>query len=135
MQYYSNYQVKNEILNSMSPEAFGRIMPDLERVDFPQATPVYSAYEPISHVYFPEGAMASIFATTSDGHSAEIGVVGREGAAGWPPCARSPWRRLGHPRARAARDHAISRAPGGRSGPRAPFAGADEVRRRARRTG
>lgn len=82
MQYYSNYQVKNEILNSMSVEAFGRLAPDLERVDFPQATPVYSAYEKISHVYFPEGAMASIFATTSDGHSAEIGVVGREGAAG-----------------------------------------------------
>ncbi len=82
MQQVSNYAIKNHLLSSISPATFARLQPDLERVDLPHAAPVFRAYEPITHVYFPEGAMASLVASTANGGSSEIGVVGREGAVG-----------------------------------------------------
>lgn len=78
----TNYPIKNQILSSLSPASLDRLRPDLEPVELPHAAPVFHAYEPITHVYFPENAMASIVATTADGGSSEIGVVGNEGAAG-----------------------------------------------------
>jgi CRP-like cAMP-binding protein len=43
---------------------------------------LYRADEPIKHVYFTDNAMVSVLATTPDGQSAEVGVIGREGIVG-----------------------------------------------------
>lgn len=82
MEQVSNFAAKNHILNSIPSAAFERLRGNLERVDLPHASSVFRSYEPITHVYFPEGAIASYVAAAADGGSAEIGVVGREGAAG-----------------------------------------------------
>ena len=82
MKQVSNFSTKNHILNSIPPAAFERLRGDLERVDLPHASSVFRSYEPITHVFFPEGAIASYVAASANGGSSEIGVVGREGAAG-----------------------------------------------------
>jgi CRP-like cAMP-binding protein len=43
---------------------------------------LYHPEEPIKYVYFPLNSMASVVATTADGESAEVGVVGCEGMVG-----------------------------------------------------
>lgn len=73
---------KNQILNALSEEDFRRLSAHLEKVDLPAGRYLYRALEPISHVYFPNYAVASIVATTSGGRSTEVGIVGCEGAVG-----------------------------------------------------
>lgn len=73
---------KNHILNALPDDAFERLLPDLKKVELPHGENLYRPNAPITHVYFPDYAMASIVATTADGQSAEVGVVGREGAVG-----------------------------------------------------
>lgn len=82
MQQVTSFPIQNQILSSLSPASLERLRPDMEPIDLPHATPVFHAYQPITHVYFPERAMASFMATTAGGGSSEIGVVGGEGAAG-----------------------------------------------------
>ena len=82
MEQVSHFATKNHLLNSIPAAAFERLRGDLERVDLPHASSVFRSYEPITHVYFPEGAIASYVAASADGGSSEVGVVGREGAAG-----------------------------------------------------
>jgi len=82
MQQLSIFPIRNQILSSLSPASLERLSPDLEPIELTHATPVFQAYQPITHVYFPERAMASFMATTAEGGSSEIGVVGGEGAAG-----------------------------------------------------
>ena len=78
----SHFQVKNKLLNAISAGALERLRPLLERVDLPLGTVICGADEPITHVYFPEDAMASVVATTVDGQGAEVAVIGSEGAVG-----------------------------------------------------
>lgn len=73
---------KNHILNALPDEDYNRIHLHLEPVHLTLGQIIYRPDEPISHVYFPGSAMASIIATTADGQSAEIGVIGREGMVG-----------------------------------------------------
>lgn len=73
---------RNHLLRSFSPESLARLLPHLKAIDTVHGTKLYTAYQPITHVYFPENSMASIVANTPTGQSTEIGVVGREGAVG-----------------------------------------------------
>ncbi|MBA2378104.1 MAG: Crp/Fnr family transcriptional regulator [Blastocatellia bacterium] len=72
----------NAILDSLPAAELSRLNSSLERIDAPLDFTIYSSYEPITHIYFPINALISLVATTSTGQSAEIGVVGSEGAAG-----------------------------------------------------
>jgi len=78
----SKNSVKNQILNTLSEEDFLRLEEHLERVDLPSGKYLYRAHEPITHVYFPNYAVASIVASTSAGRSTEVGIIGGEGAVG-----------------------------------------------------
>jgi CRP-like cAMP-binding protein len=73
---------KNHLLTALPDEDFERLLPDLEAVDLPHGQVLYKPDEPIKYVYFPENAMVSVVATTPDGGSAEVGVIGREGMTG-----------------------------------------------------
>ena len=73
---------RNRILAALPPEDYERLAPHLEPVALPFNQTIYRPHEPITHVYFPEDAMISIVATTAQGESVEVGVVGREGMTG-----------------------------------------------------
>lgn len=72
----------NMILSAFDQATIDRLTPDLERIELPLGFSLYRPHEEITHVYFPENSMASIVATTADGESCEVGVVGNEGAVG-----------------------------------------------------
>lgn len=73
---------KNYILKALPEKVFERLLPGLERVDLPHGEYLFRSHEKITHVYFLDDAMASVVASTESGQSAEVGVIGHEGAAG-----------------------------------------------------
>ena len=82
MSKLSLISTKNEILNALPEEDFARLSPHLEPVDLPSGRFLYQSLQPITHVYFPNYAVASIVANTSGGRSTEVGIIGGEGAVG-----------------------------------------------------
>lgn len=76
------HSTKNIILNALPDEDYQRLHPHLEPVQLKLGQVLYRPEEPIAHVYFPDNAMSSVIATTADGQSAEVGVIGREGIVG-----------------------------------------------------
>jgi CRP-like cAMP-binding protein len=73
---------KNIILNSLSREEYQRLLPHLEPVELALSQILYQADEPIDYVYFLNSAMVSVIANTSEGQTAEVGIIGFEGMAG-----------------------------------------------------
>jgi CRP-like cAMP-binding protein len=73
---------KNYILDALPAEEYERLRPHLERVELSLGEVIYHPDERIKYVYFPEDAMSSVIATTPDGASAEVGVIGSEGIVG-----------------------------------------------------
>jgi CRP-like cAMP-binding protein len=78
-----HYSGVNHILNAFDEDTMGRLSPHLEHVELELGEFLYHPHTEITHVYFPEKSMVSLVATTSDGRSSEIGIVGREGFVGW----------------------------------------------------
>lgn len=78
----TRFVTKNLLLSEFPDDVMGRLSPHLELVDLTVGKTLYRANEPIREMYFLEGSMASIVATTADGQSSEIGVIGREGVVG-----------------------------------------------------
>ncbi|MEO8074134.1 MAG: Crp/Fnr family transcriptional regulator [Acidobacteriota bacterium] len=73
---------RNSILNNLPEEDYQRLLPDLELVDLPHGQFIYRPDEQIKQVYFPNNSMVSLIATTPEGQSAEVGVIGFEGIVG-----------------------------------------------------
>jgi CRP-like cAMP-binding protein len=73
---------KNFILNALSKEEYERLLPDLEPVELQLGQFLYRAEELIEYVYFPNDSMISVIATTTEGQTAEVGVIGWEGMTG-----------------------------------------------------
>ncbi len=82
MSEQSILSVKNQLLQTLPKEDLLRLSVHLEPVELPSGKYLYRPLEPISHVYFPNDAVASIVANTSAGRSTEVGIIGREGAVG-----------------------------------------------------
>ncbi len=78
----SRLSTKNYILNALPAEDFERLLPDFERVHLTPGQIIYRPEEPIEYIYFPDSTMISVIANTTDGESAETGVVGRENIIG-----------------------------------------------------
>lgn len=76
------YSGANQILCAFDKETMTRKGSHLEPVELSLGQYLFHPHVDITHVYFPENSMASIVATTADGQSCEIGVVGREGVVG-----------------------------------------------------
>lgn len=72
----------NHLLAALPDEEFQRWEPLLELVDLPRGLVLYESGRTLSHVYFPTTAIVSLLFELEDGNSAEIAVVGNEGAVG-----------------------------------------------------
>jgi CRP-like cAMP-binding protein len=76
------HQTGNQLLNALPPKDFERLSINFEEIDLPLGKYLFRANEPIEYLYFPNNAMGSIVALTSEGQSVEVGVVGFEGVVG-----------------------------------------------------
>src|SRR5580704_6760291 len=77
----TNRQSVNQLLNSLKPDAFGRVAKDLTRVKLRPKQVVYKPNEPIDHVVFPENTVLCLMTIMSNGDTIEAATVGREGAS------------------------------------------------------
>jgi CRP-like cAMP-binding protein len=72
----------NHVLRSLSPEVRERVFPHLRPVTLPLGTVLYESGGLMPHIYFPTDAIVSLLYVLANGASAEIAVVGNDGAVG-----------------------------------------------------
>jgi CRP-like cAMP-binding protein len=60
----------------------GRLFPHLKLVALPLGTVLYESGDKLRHIYFPTDSIVSLLYVLEDGASAEISIVGNEGAIG-----------------------------------------------------
>ena len=72
----------NHILDALPAEERDRLFPHLSFVSMPLGRAVYESGETLKHIYFPTDSIVSLLYVMKDGASAEIAVVGNEGAIG-----------------------------------------------------
>jgi CRP-like cAMP-binding protein len=92
-----NNLVENQILNSIPESEYNIIRPNLERVDLAHQKILHEPGERIEFAYFLNEGLASLVVLTSDGHSVEVAIVGREGIVGTPLAVglhRGPYRSI-----------------------------------------
>jgi CRP-like cAMP-binding protein len=73
---------RNRILRSLPPEERERLFPHLQRVSLPLGTVIYESGARLRHIYFPTDCIVSLLYVLKSGASAEIAVVGNDGAVG-----------------------------------------------------
>ncbi len=73
---------QNRILAALPEREQALVRPDLERVTLRARDILYPADEPLSHVYFPQGAVLSVLTVMQSGAAVEIGTFGLEGLSG-----------------------------------------------------
>jgi CRP-like cAMP-binding protein len=76
--------VSNEILLSLPPAEFNRVLPKLELVRLKLHQVVHDAGETIKSGYFVNSGVLSILAVQPDGKTVEVGLIGSEGFCGLP---------------------------------------------------
>jgi len=72
----------NKILTGLPVADFARLLPLLTPVTLSAGELLSDVGEPARHLYFPEDSVISCQACTEDGRTAELSMVGFEGAAG-----------------------------------------------------
>jgi len=83
--------VRNVILQSLPENEYGLLGPYLEPTDLPHHSILYELGEKIRYAYFLNEGMCSLVVVTKDGHSVEVGIIGREGMVGLPVLAGIEW--------------------------------------------
>src|SRR5882672_7282790 len=73
---------ENQILAALLAEERERLFPHLQRIEMPLGTVLYESGDMLRHLYFPTDCIISLLYVLEDGASAEIAVVGKEGAIG-----------------------------------------------------
>jgi len=76
------HSTENQILASLKKTEHPNFFSKLEPCQFSRGEVVFEAEAPIDHVYFPQTAVFSMLATMENGHTVEVGPVGREGLVG-----------------------------------------------------
>ena len=71
---------ENHILAALAATERERLFPHLERVEMPLGGVLYESGDTLRHMYFPTDCIVSLLYVLEDGASAEIAVVGNEGA-------------------------------------------------------
>jgi CRP-like cAMP-binding protein len=74
--------VENHILDALPVEERGRLFPHLRLTEMPLGMVLYESGDELRHIYFPTDSIVSLLYVMEDGASAEIAVVGNEGAIG-----------------------------------------------------
>jgi CRP-like cAMP-binding protein len=72
----------NHILEALPHLERERLFPHLQLVPMPLGKVLYESGAALRHIYFPTDSIVSLLYVMQDGASAEIAVVGREGAVG-----------------------------------------------------
>src|SRR6186713_585181 len=73
---------QNYILDALPPLERERLFPHLKLVPLPLGMVLYESGATLRHIYFPTNSIVSLLYVMQDGSSAEIAVVGNEGAIG-----------------------------------------------------
>jgi CRP-like cAMP-binding protein len=73
---------QNDILGSLSPDVRERIYPHLRLVHLSLGTVLHESGAAMRHIYFPTDSIVSLLYVLESGASAEIAVVGNDGAVG-----------------------------------------------------
>ena len=73
---------ENHILDALPPIERERLFPHLKLVDMSLGMVLYESGAALRHIYFPTDSIVSLLYVMRDGASAEIAVVGNEGAVG-----------------------------------------------------
>jgi len=73
---------QNQILDALSPAARERLFPHLQIEALPLGMVLYESGDTLRHIYFPTDSIVSLLYVLEDGASAEIAVVGNDGAIG-----------------------------------------------------
>jgi CRP-like cAMP-binding protein len=71
--------IRNRLLQALSSDDLGRLLPHLERVDVHKGEVLIHQGQILEFAYFPEGGLSSNLAVTSDGRKIEVGCFGLEG--------------------------------------------------------
>lgn len=77
-------KISNLILTSLPKSEYERILPHTEFTFIEWNHRLHEPNLPIKFAYFPNGGIISFVVPVSDGRSAEVGMVGREGFVGAP---------------------------------------------------
>src|SRR5687768_2199378 len=72
----------NHILDALPPLERERLFPHLKLTPMPLGMVLYESGAALRHIYFPTDSIVSLLYVMQDGASAEIAVVGNEGAVG-----------------------------------------------------
>jgi CRP-like cAMP-binding protein len=72
----------NYILASLPADAYGRLLPHLEKVSLTLGQSLYESGVELEHMYFPIDCIISLLYIAHNGTSSEISVVGFEGILG-----------------------------------------------------
>jgi CRP-like cAMP-binding protein len=73
---------QNHILDALPQPERERLFPYLKLVGLPLGKALYESGDMLRHIYFPTDAIISLLYVLKDGASAEIAVVGNDGAIG-----------------------------------------------------
>lgn len=73
---------QNHILDSLPLPDRERLFPHLTLVSLPLGAVLYEAGDRLRHIYFPTDSIVSLLYVLANGASAEISIVGNEGAIG-----------------------------------------------------
>jgi len=76
------YPRQNQILDALSPAARERLLPHLQIEALPLGMVLYESGDMLRHIYFPTDSIVSLLYVLEDGASAEVAVVGNDGAIG-----------------------------------------------------
>lgn len=84
MSHSDDYYTTNLLLGALSPDDLGLLKPFFTREKLGREKVLVPSNEPIEHVWFPEGGVASVVAHKIDIGPTEVGIFGRDGFAGMP---------------------------------------------------
>src|SRR3984893_13630971 len=73
---------QNKILNALPLSERDRLFSHLTPVELPLGTVLYESGDALRHIYFPTDSIISLLYVLNNGSSAEIAVVGNDGAIG-----------------------------------------------------
>ncbi len=81
---------RNAILSQLPDEEYAALAKHMLAVDLPLEKRLSEPNLPIEYIYFLNTGLISTDATTKDGDSVEVGVIGREGFSGLPALLNQP---------------------------------------------
>ena len=79
---------RNQILTALTRQQYPLLFSHLEPVPLPRSKVLYHLADRISHAFFIMSGMVSLLATTQEGLTTQISMVGNEGVVGVPAILR-----------------------------------------------